>query len=81
MSKERKETKKNIEAFNLYTKLKLKGKNDVFKKVADAFNVKEKTVYNWSYYFNWKDKFEEKEEANRKALEKLARIWRPKIFE
>ena len=72
--KKRKETKKNIEAFKMYCKLKDKDEKDIFKKIGDKFGRKEKTIYNWSSLYNWSDRHREIEEkAMKEALEQLAK--------
>lgn len=69
----RTETKKFTEAFNLYCKLKLSGHPDAFQGVADKFNVKIKTVYNWSNRYGWKDRFLAiQKEARDKALARIS---------
>lgn len=69
----RKETKENLNAFKMYCKLKENCEDDIFNKIAKKFNKKTRTVYNWSYLFNWKKREEEiRKKARKKALEKLA---------
>ena len=74
--KQRKETAKHLEAFNMFSDLKHKNIEKPFAVIADEMGQKERTIYQWSCNFGWKERYEEwerkvAEEARKKLMAKI----------
>lgn len=70
--KERKETERQAEAYLYYYSLKSKGEEKATEQTAERFNVTDRTIKNWSKWFNWQDRVvEDGLKVNERVKEKV----------